>query len=129
MGEDQGKPKIAVIAVHGVADQPPNDSARAIASLLLNHNQSNQSQTQVQYTPFYESTLRIAVRPVEVSPEPAKLEPVHEESLTTIEDTLDINAHNFIWEQVHQYKGKGVKSTYETIRLEGSRLGQGNEPR
>lgn len=129
MGEDQGKPKIAVIAVHGVADQPPHDSARAIASLLLNHNQSNQSQTQVQYTPFYESTLRIAVRPVKVSQEAPKLEPVNEESLTPIEDTLDINAHNFIWEQVHQYKGKGVKSTYETIRLEGSRLGQGNEPR
>jgi hypothetical protein len=125
---NQGKAKIAVIAVHGVADQPAHDSARAIASLLLNDNQSKPSDKQVQYTPFYESTLRIAVRPVNVSQEPPKLEPVHEESLTTIEDTLDMNAHKFIWEQVHQYKGKGVKSTYETIRLAGSRLGHGNQP-
>jgi hypothetical protein len=147
MGENQGKPKIAVIAVHGVADQPPHDSARAIASLLLNH---NQSEKQVQYTPFYESTLRMGVRPVNVSQKSPRLErspqqnsPVapihnypespdsqssHEEYLTKIEDCLDMNAHEFIWKQLHQYKGMGVQSTYETVRLEGSRLGQGNEP-
>jgi hypothetical protein len=147
MGENQGKPKIAVIAVHGVADQPPHNSARAIASLLLNH---NQSEKQVQYTPFYESTLRMGVRPVDVSQKSPRLErspqqnsratPIHnypespdsqsshEEYLTKIEDCLDMNAHEFIWKQLHKYKGMGVQSTYETVRLEGSRLGQGNEP-
>ena len=59
------KPKIAVIAVHGVADQSAHDSARAIASLLLNHDQ-NENDKQVQYTPFCESTLRIAVRPADM---------------------------------------------------------------
>jgi len=125
---NQGKPKIAVIAVHGVADQPAHDSARAIANLLLNHNQSQPNDKQVQYTPFYESTLRIAVRPMIVSPEEPKIKPIHEKSLTTIEDTLDQNAHKFIWNQVHQYKHRGVKSTYETVRLESSRLETGNQP-
>jgi hypothetical protein len=57
MGEapSQRKPKIAVIAVHGVADQSPHDSARAIANLLLNPKQTDK---QIQYTPFEESTLR-----------------------------------------------------------------------
>ena len=143
MGEapSQRQPKIAVIAVHGVADQSPHDSARAIANLLLNPKQTDK---QIQYTPFEESTLRIGVRPVIVSQNPPKLEPApkqnpiraeqlqncdqipdaqpsHAECLTHIENTLDHNGHEFIWKQVHQYKGEGVKSTYETVRLEGSR--------
>ncbi|HEY9608478.1 hypothetical protein [Allocoleopsis sp.] len=151
MGEDvnQGKPKIAVIAVHGVADQSAHDSARAIANLLLNH---NRSENQVQYTPFDESTLRIGVRPVMLAQEQPELEPSpkhnplpaehthnnshklgsepnHKESSPQIEDTLEQNAHDFMRKQLHQYKGDGVRSTYETVRLESSRLGQGNEPR
>ena len=150
MGEapSQRQPKIAVIAVHGVADQSAHDSARAIANLLLNPKQTDK---QIQYTPFEESTLRIGVRPVIVSQNPPKLEPApkqnpiraeqlqncdqipdaqpsHAECLTHIENTLDHNGHEFIWKQVHQYKGEGVKSTYETVRLVGSRLGQGNQP-
>ncbi|MCA1991643.1 MAG: hypothetical protein LDL41_06300 [Coleofasciculus sp. S288] len=159
MGEElnQNKPKIAVVAVHGVADQSPHDSARTIASLLLNH---NQSEKQVQYTPFYESTLRIAVRPVRVAKAPKTVKsklrdlqlntiPINwlllrqyncmagilflRKSLSSqgdaakVEELLDQNAHRYMWEQLNQYKGEGVKSTYETVKLEGSRL-QGNEP-
>jgi len=124
---NQGKAKIAVIAVHGVADQPAPDSARAIASLLLNHNQSQPSQTQVQYTPFYESTMRIAVRPVNVSEGSPDLNS-RNEPLPKIEDPLDRYSHEFIWKQVHKYKHRGVKSTYETVRMTGSRLGPENQP-
>ncbi|MEW6495651.1 MAG: hypothetical protein AB1589_24505 [Cyanobacteriota bacterium] len=166
---NQGKPKIAVIAVHGVADQSAHDSARAIASLLLNHNQ-NENDNQVQYTPFYESTLRIAVRPVnmdetlsetEQSPQDScsikdkffafikkhlldkldergayihnclqepRYDLTQEDYPTNIEDILDERAHGFMCDQIDQYKGQGVKSTYETVRLEGSRLGQSNKP-
>jgi len=41
---------------------------------------------------------------------------------------LDKNSHEFIWKQVHKYKHRGVKSTYETVRLAGSRLGPKNQP-
>ncbi|HEY9672125.1 MAG TPA: hypothetical protein V6D11_11815 [Waterburya sp.] len=155
MGEESNQdkpktPKIAVIAVHGVANQAAHDTARAVASLLLNH---NQNEKQVQYTPFYESTLRVAVRPVSVAKEPPEIEsspklnpqdnrephihnsPLnpdtqrsHAEYLTEIESLLDRKAHEFMWQQLHEYQGGGVGSTYETIRLEGSRLGQGSEP-
>jgi len=120
---NQGKPKIAVIAVHGVADQPAHDSARAIANLLLNHNQNPPNEKKVQYTPFYESTLRIAVRPVNVCKDSPNLNSRGEgETLPKITDVLDKISHEFIWKQVHKYKHRGVKSTYETVRLEGSRL-------
>ena len=128
---NQGKPKIAVIAVHGVADQPAHDSARAIASLLLNHNQIENSKTPnnplVQYTPFYESTMRIAVRPVNVC-EDSPDRNSRGDSLPEFQDVLDKNSHEFIWKQVHKYKHRGVKSTYETVRLAGSRLGPKNQP-
>jgi hypothetical protein len=151
-GEDlkQDKPKIAVITVHGVADQSAHDSARAIASLLLNHNKSekqvhNQSEKQVQYTPFYESTLRVAVRPVRLAEEPPKLDPspkqerherepdIHNHpqnpgSEPSMEDILDENAHEYMRTQLRNYEGEGVGSTYETVRLEGSRLGPDNQP-
>ena len=179
MGEDlnRDKPKIAVITVHGVADQAPHNSARALASLLLNH---NQSEKQVQYTPFYESTLRLPVRPVMMdkglpasdhSPQDSSnnqlgfvgrtiIEPLKEKVRTAfkqnpldergayidnclqiprywqsnkefpadIQDVLDQRAHHFIGDQLREYKGEGVGSTYETVRLEGSRLGRDNKP-
>jgi hypothetical protein len=52
--------KIAVIAVHGISDQKPFESARAIAELLFNHNHSTPSV----YTPFSERPLRVKVEPV-----------------------------------------------------------------
>lgn len=129
MAEDpnQGKPKIAVIAVHGVADQPAHDSARVIASLLLNHNQNPPNDQKVQYTPFYESTMRIAVRPVKVSEKSPDLNS-EGKPLPEFQDILEKNSHEFIWKQVHKYKHRGVKSIYETVRLAGSRLGPKNQP-
>jgi hypothetical protein len=52
--------KVAVIAVHGISDQKPFESARAIADLLLNYTDSTQSQ----YKHFQEKFLRIGVEPL-----------------------------------------------------------------
>jgi hypothetical protein len=66
MTNPQGAPKvervkkIAVIAVHGISDQKPFESARAIANLLLTQTDPNQST----YTPFNERFIRIKVAPV-----------------------------------------------------------------
>jgi hypothetical protein len=52
--------KIAVIAVHGISDQKPFESARAIADLLLN----NTDGTRSKYEHFQEKFLRIGVDPL-----------------------------------------------------------------
>ena len=49
--------QIAVVAVHGVSDQKPFDSAKAIANMLLSLNNT-------QYKAFAERFLRILVRPL-----------------------------------------------------------------
>ncbi len=66
MTNPQGTPtvervkKIAVIAVHGISDQKPFDSARAIANLLL----AQTDPTQSTYAPFNERFIRVKVAPV-----------------------------------------------------------------
>jgi hypothetical protein len=62
--------KIAVIAVHGISDQKPFASARAIAELLFNKNPSTSS-----YAPFSERLIRIKVEPVKPSAT-VKIEPL-----------------------------------------------------
>jgi hypothetical protein len=51
--------KVAVIAVHGISDQKPFESARAIAELLFNQNSSTSC-----YAAFSERLIRIKVNPV-----------------------------------------------------------------
>jgi hypothetical protein len=58
--EDRVK-KVAVIAVHGISDQKPFESARAIANLLLTQTDPDQST----YTPFSEQFIRVKVSRVE----------------------------------------------------------------
>jgi hypothetical protein len=52
--------KVAVIAVHGISDQKPYASARAIVNLLL----AQTDPTQSTYTPFNERFIRVKVAPV-----------------------------------------------------------------
>jgi hypothetical protein len=125
---NQGK-KVAVIAVHGISDQQPFDSARSIADLLLTEVE------QSQYTLFKERKIRIPVAPLKPQ---AKLpwgketleaskrflpdergeymhllmtKPIDPDHPTAKPDYL------FMRDQVSDYEGK--QSVYETIRLEG----------
>jgi hypothetical protein len=54
--------KVAVIAVHGISDQKPYESARAIADLLLTNADLDQST----YAPFEERFIRVKVAPVKL---------------------------------------------------------------
>lgn len=55
--------RIAVVAVHGVADQPPNQTARSVADLLLGVRQD--ASGSVEYSSFVEKPLRMEVRRLE----------------------------------------------------------------
>jgi hypothetical protein len=58
---------IAVVVVHGVADQQPHDSARAIAALLSSRNEGER-----RYTTFTEDDIRIDVEaPLQAGPRTA----------------------------------------------------------
>src|SRR5947208_10358294 len=54
--------RVAVIAVHGVADQRPNETSRAIADLLANLETSGGPV----YGPFVEQRIDVPVRRVDV---------------------------------------------------------------
>src|SRR5512134_920874 len=64
---DDGLPNVAVIAVHGVADQEPLRSARQIADLLLRRRYFDGAPA---YTSFREYPLRIPIDAVTPSGEP-----------------------------------------------------------
>lgn len=66
-------PSIAVVAVHGVADQRPGESARAIADLLTRYGPPAS-----RYGQFQETTLRIPTAPVVVSAPQEELGPTQE---------------------------------------------------
>src|SRR5438477_6265038 len=51
--------RVAIIAIHGVADQKPNDTARRICDLLLGHKRDD-----VGYEAFNQTDVRIPVRKV-----------------------------------------------------------------
>src|ERR1044072_5108936 len=54
-------PKIAIIAVHGVADQAPYETARSVASLLFKR---SVDATHLSYDPFNETPIQIPNHPV-----------------------------------------------------------------
>ncbi len=66
------RPTIAVVAVHGIADQRPFDTVRQIADLLLTR---NRNAPRAAYTTAHEVPLRIRVDDVKVAPPPARAAP------------------------------------------------------
>jgi hypothetical protein len=115
--------RVAVIAVHGVSDQQPCDSAQAIADLLL--------QQSPEYSQFQEQKLRLTVKPAHISSERPKQgttqgwcdERGHylRQALnrSTPASTPEPDAsHRFLLDQVSEYRQESV---YETICLRGVR--------
>lgn len=96
--------KVAVVAVHGVADQKPASSARSIADLLC---------TDKEYGSFAEVPLRIARE---------RLEP------GTLPEDADAGLR-YMHVQLAGYrdptKERDEGTVYETVRLEGRRLSDG----
>lgn len=102
---------VAIIAVHGVADQPPLDSARSIAGMLLRLRRRTggaDRETMQQYTSAKETSIRIPTSPVEVSPRDASADPQWGPD------------HEFMREQLIDYQSD--REPYETIRVETEKL-------
>jgi len=100
--------KIAVVAVHGVADQQPEDTANTVTNLLL-HLEPKKERSR--YAGFKTHYLRIPLRPTRVeSPMPAFNGSDSEKC-----------QHQFLRGQLEQYKEIDPAETYQTIRNEGLR--------
>jgi hypothetical protein len=140
--------RIAVIAVHGVADQAPCATARQVADLLLVSGAKD-----VSYRTFAETPLRVAVRAVELPAEMPATRVAREtpgsddlkafkgrfdessqfvrecharqrasggRGLQAVQEDLD---HQFMVEQLRGYEPRGGDAVYDTIRLDSQRLG------
>jgi hypothetical protein len=99
---------VAIIAVHGVADQPRLSSARAIAGLLLRLRRRSagaEHAPMAQYTSANEASIRVPTSRVEVS------------------DSANSQwgpDHEFMREQLIDYESD--RDPYETIRIETEKL-------
>jgi hypothetical protein len=62
MSTSPPEPRVAVIAVHGVANQAPGDSAEAIAALLLSRS-DGEAKSKTCYEPFQWRTIYVPVAP------------------------------------------------------------------
>lgn len=142
--------KVAVVAVHGVGDQMPFETAHRIGDLLQDLNIGDppggplptpaSSQSPVYY-PFREQTLRLDVRPTVVRPAAqgkqlletdARLQESRGPFNTWAKDCLrrgetiedDEIWYQFTRGQLVGYQGDDPEDTYQTVRMEGSRAPQ-----
>jgi len=144
--------RIAVIAVHGVGDQQPLESARAIGDLLQNIDvdmsllgnrpapcASPPPAVEPRYNPFTERTIRINVRPVVVLPagdsdgvDAGLRGPffsfVSRKRQAGQKTADDEGWYRFMRGQLRCYHGDGPEETYETVRLEGTRTAHSGTP-
>jgi hypothetical protein len=145
-GKDAGEPlpNIAIVAVHGVADQAPHTSARAMANLLLGLIRPGKkgSPGRSMYTSFREYPFRIPLQPIPVAPraqrtgasEPSAADsPYREQALRRTSATggrqhgstasaVDAPEHTMMRRQLVNFDRGDGEQTYETVRLEGQAL-------
>src|SRR5215212_7636631 len=110
--------RIAVLAVHGIADQPPNETVRGVANLLLASRAEG-----ADYSLFEESPVRIGTDRVNT---PNDAEP-------PTQPALDDLGHALMIDLLRHYRSEGPAAEYETVRLKGTRqaaptAGPGAEP-
>jgi len=105
---------VAVIAVHGVADQGKNETAATAANLLLHLDRvalrEGEKVRKQSYSGFNERVIRVGIDPLKV------------ESLGN-EDAWQYQLR----EHLDEYEGDGSRGAYETVRLEGYRRTRDSE--
>src|SRR6266511_3608787 len=87
-------PSIAVIAVHGVADQKPFTSAREIANLLVDYPHGEQQR----YSTFVEDEIRLAVDPIYPRQKVVAAQNFWGDTSASAEDDITGNGHEFMSE-------------------------------
>jgi hypothetical protein len=106
------KPKaVAVVAVHGVADQKPAESARAIADLLC-HDEA--------YSSFSEVPLRISRARLEPGEDPdVEAKRLGDAARQPQQSPAGLQ---YMYEQLADYPGSHAGAVYESVRLEGRNI-------
>jgi len=123
----QAPKRIAVVAIHGVGDPPPRETAQAVANQLLHLNGLLEPR---RYDPFEEQTVRITTRPVIVRERheaPSRYR-IRERSSYIRDfhqpgqrrDLGDLDTQ-FAKGQLADYEGEGPAAMYDTIRLRSTR--------
>jgi hypothetical protein len=105
--------RVAVIVVHGVADQESRTSLRQVASLLANIDDDGRAA----YAAFAEHLTRVPVRAVPVETTRSG-KAFYSSSRRAGPQGIDIV---FTEGQLEHYEGGGPDDTFETIRISGSR--------
>lgn len=120
--------KVAVVVVHGVADQQPSDSARQIANLLTDLCPHGT------YSTFQEEKIRIPVEPVikRQKDENGKYVPEKGAPKSAFEERNDdaLRRHRgedvgmepeigFMFDQLRSYEADEQPRVFETVRLDG----------
>ena len=117
-------PIIAVVAVHGVADQKPNESARAISSLLL----GLQREFDTRFASFREFAIGLPNRRVNILETPrgeglaARMDVRAQFLRESAGESVTDADYRFMRELLGSYRQAGEDAVYQTVRLEGSRL-------
>ncbi len=134
--QDLSSSRIAVVAIHGVADQRANETSRSVAKLLSKRNVDGAT---AHYSAFEEHPLPIPLRPLVLAPLPLRETPLEtgivrrlwsmlrstfDERPPYLRDRHNTNAtdtapeYEYMFNQLNQYHGEGPGATYyETIRL------------
>ncbi|MDF1815662.1 MAG: hypothetical protein P1V20_25915 [Verrucomicrobiales bacterium] len=102
------KGPVAVIAVHGVADQKKDETAEKAVDLLLHYDQVNAAdgkEGHEGYEGFREEKIRVAVNPIDIS---------------SVND--DDAWHYQLGKHLEDYQPKNGKEIYESLRIEGERV-------
>src|SRR5438552_2889833 len=130
--------RVAVIAVHGVADQRPDDASRAIADLLANL----ETTSGPAYGPFVEQRIDVPVRRVDVPRESNASATFYDRAPKLREReqlTIEIGAGQptpqfdagleFMSTALADYAVRGPEETYQTTMLSAVRAGcEGEAP-
>jgi hypothetical protein len=113
--------KIAVVVVHGVANQQPSQSAREIANLLTDLCPPGT------YTTFQEEKIRIRLEPVKVDKgKPVRRSLFEERNDDALQrhrgEPVNVDPeHGFMRDQLRGYDVKDRPRVFETVRLDGVR--------
>lgn len=135
-------PSIAIVAVHGVADQKPRESADAISALLLGLRRSRDQLSR--YTSFKEVPLQIpqrAILPVRggpmASPDAApgderaphvrrQLNEANQSRVSRPSESSTVD-FDFMRSLLEEYDGTDDGGAYDTVRREGKALDRAGE--
>jgi hypothetical protein len=121
---------VAIIAIHGVGDQAPCDTARHMAQLLLRITASSDDDALGAYSSFEEHSILVPVVPIKTElainpPEAHKAtllssssEFLRSESASTCAKTVDTD---FTRSLINEYDGSTEPHGYQTVMLESTR--------